>query len=261
VISRKIAGTTGGCRSKKLPTDGSGAIAPDWSDLGRPRDGKAHQVAARTFAVPGLSMGFPPILCQCGNAGGPCEQAPCELFWLSVRSIAVATAAAVTASTTTPTATATAAAASSVTATPAASRLAGLGFIDCQPPPIMLALVEASDRCLSLSIGVHFDETESLRPVCITIDNNLCTLHGPELGEQCFQVGLTHVVGQVSYIKLLGQDQNSPTEVGDPQYAFRVEKKGVSIEARWVGKARREAGTGSARASVATRSSDLPSLA
>jgi hypothetical protein len=128
--------------------------------------------------------------------GGPDEQAPCELFWLSGRSIAVATAAAaaVTA-TTTATATATAAASSSVTATPAASRLAGLGFIDCQPPPIVLALVEASDRCLSLSIRIHLDETESLRPVCITIDDNLCTLHGPELGEQCFQVGLTHVVG------------------------------------------------------------------
>jgi hypothetical protein len=211
-------------------------------------------------------MGSPPISSQYENAGGLREQAPSKSFWLSGRSIAVAAATTATtvtaaaAATTTAAATAAAASVAAAAAT-AAARLTGLGLIDRQPPPIVLSLIEASDRCLGLSIGIHLDESESLRPVCITIDDNLCALHSPELGEQCFQVGLTHVVGQVSYLKLLGQDQNSPTEVGDPQYAFRVEKKGVSIEARWVGKARRKAGTGSARASGATRSSDLPSLA
>ena len=175
------------------------------------------------------------------------------------RSIAIAATAAIAAATTTTTAAAAAAAAATVTTT-AATGLARFGFVDGEPAPIVLSLIEARDRRLSLSVGIHLDEPEALRPVCIPIDNNLCALHSPELREQCLQVGLTHVVGQISYIKLFGQDQSSPTEVDDPQSTFRVEKKGVSLEARWVGKARREAETGSARASVATRSSDLPTL-
>jgi hypothetical protein len=180
LISRKIAGTTGGCRRKKLPTDGSGAIAPDWSDLVRARDRKAHQVAARTFAVPGLSMGFPPILCQCGNAGGPCEQAPCELFWLSGRSIAVATAAAaVTAATTTATATTTAAAA--VTTATTTAIFPRLSFIHGEAPAIVFLIVQPVDGCLRLSFGVHFDKAETLAPARSAVLDYLRALNGAEL--------------------------------------------------------------------------------
>ena len=132
-------------------------------------------------------MSISPILSQCGNAGGLRSQAPRKSVCLSGRSIAVAaatTTSVTTAATSATTAAAATAAAASVAATPSAARFAGLGFIDGQPPAVVLSLIEASDCCLGLSVGIHFDKSESLRPVCITIHDNLCALHSPELGEQ-----------------------------------------------------------------------------
>ena len=166
------------------------------------------------------------------------------------RSIAVAaTTATIAAATTT---------AAAIAAATTATRLAGLGFVDRQPASVVFLLMQAGNGRLGLGIGIHLDESESLGPVRFAINNYLCALHSSELREQRLQVGLTHTVGQIAYIQLLGQDQSSPTEVDDPQDAFRVEKKGVSVEARWVGKASREAVTESDRASIATRSSNLP---
>ena len=83
-------------------------------------------------------------------------------------------------------ATATAAAATAAIAAAAAARasLTGLCFVDRQVPAVVLSLVEALDRRLGLGVRVHLDESESLRAVRVTIDDDLCALHSAELGEQ-----------------------------------------------------------------------------
>ena len=68
----------------------------------------------------------------------------------------------------------TASAAVAATATAAAAPiLAWLGFVDRQPPAVMLVVVERLDRCLSLSFGVHLHEPEPLGAVRVPVHDDL----------------------------------------------------------------------------------------
>ena len=113
-----------------------------------------------------------------------------------------------------------------------------LGFVDRQPPPVMLVVVESLDRRLSLGVRVHLHEAEPLRAVRIPVYDDLCALHGAVLGEHRLQVGLVDVVGEVAHIQFLAHDRTPKRKADDPRDAFRVEKKGASVEAHWVDKTR-----------------------
>ena len=58
----------------------------------------------------------------------------------------------------------------------------------------------------------------------------------PNWREQRLQVGLVDVVSQVADIQLLTHDRTPKRKADDPRDAFRVEKKGASVEAHWVDK-------------------------
>jgi hypothetical protein len=120
--------------------------------------------------------------------------------------------------------------------------------------------VEPLDGRLCLGVRVHLHEAEPLRAVRIPIDDELRTLHGPELGEQRLQVGLVHVVGQIAHVQLLAHDRTPGRKHEDLQDAFQVEKKGARSEPCRRERRGRGAGAGTVRSSVATRSSDQPTL-
>jgi hypothetical protein len=125
----------------------------------------------------------------------------------SATTAAVATAAATTAiATTTATATAAASAATAVATTAATTTTAiftRTGFVYSQPATIELPFVKPVDCGLSLSVVVHFDETEALAPASRTILDHLRALHGAELREQLFQGRITDTVREIAYVKLL----------------------------------------------------------
>jgi len=108
----------------------------------------------------------------------------------SAAAAATTVAAAATGATAAVTAAATGAtAATTVTAAATATRFAGLGLVDCQPAPVILLVVQALDRRLSLGFGVHLDKAEPLAATGVTVLDDLRALHGPELGEPSFEVG------------------------------------------------------------------------
>jgi hypothetical protein len=108
----------------------------------------------------------------------------------SRRSVTAASATTVTAATTTSavaTTTASASAAASAAATTVATTTASAtilprpGFVNCKAATIELPFVKPINRCLCLSIVVHFDESEALAPARRTILDHLRTLHGAKL--------------------------------------------------------------------------------
>src|SRR5438445_18407 len=76
---------------------------------------------------------------------------------------------------TVPSATATATVA---TPTAAASCFTRLGFVHGQVPTVVVAGVEALDRRLGLGVRTHLHEPEPLGTVRITVNDDLCALHG-----------------------------------------------------------------------------------
>ena len=153
---------------------------------------------------------------------------------------AAATTAAVAAATATAAAATTAVAATTTTAT--AAIFAGLGFVDGETPSIMIVVVKTFDRRLRLGFRVHLHEAEPLRAIRVPIDDDLRALHGPELREQAFKVGLVHAVGEVAHVQLLAQDQ-TPERKGERLSTRRIlsrveEEKGAPVEAHSAGKAR-----------------------
>ena len=87
---------------------------------------------------------------------------------------AVSTSASAAAATT-----ATAATAATVSATTSASAtlFAGTGFVDSQRTPVVILLVQTTDRLVGGIIIRHFDETETLAPTGVPVLNDLSTLH------------------------------------------------------------------------------------
>ena len=98
--------------------------------------------------------------------------------------------------------------------------------------------VETLDGRLRLGVGAHLHEPEPLRAVGVPIDDDLCTLDRPERREQRLQVGLVDVVSQIAHIQFLTHDRTPKRKADDPRDAFRVEKKGASVEAHWVDRTR-----------------------
>src|SRR5271157_2116017 len=119
-----------------------------------------------------------PWLCRCNKR-------PRSIASAAAATVAAATTAAIAASATA----AAGATATAVTAAATATRFAWLGLVDCQPAPVILLVVQALDRRLSLCFGVHLDESEPLAATGVTVLDDLCALHGPELGEPSFEVG------------------------------------------------------------------------
>ena len=106
----------------------------------------------------------------------PASRIECSIAPTAAAAPAVATttaAAAVAAATTTTTATTVAATA---TATAAPTFLPWLGFVDRQPPPVMLVVIECRNRRLRFGVGSHLHEAEPLGSVCVPIDDDLCAL-------------------------------------------------------------------------------------
>src|SRR5271166_4472966 len=126
-----------------------------------------------------------PWLCRCNKRLRP--QSRSIAAAAATTTVAATTAATIAASTTA--ATGATAAAVTAAATATATRFAWLGLVDCQPAPVILLVVQALDRRLSLCFGVHFDESEPLATTSVTVLDDLCALHGPELGEPSFEVG------------------------------------------------------------------------
>ena len=90
-------------------------------------------------------------------------------------SAAVSTSASAAAATTATAATA----ATTVSATTSASAtlFAGTGFVDSQRTPVVILLVQTTDRLVGGIIIRHFDETETLAPTGVPVLNDLSTLH------------------------------------------------------------------------------------
>ena len=44
-----------------------------------------------------------------------------------------------------------------------------LGFAHHEPPPLVILIIESLDRCLSLGVRVHLDETEPLAAPRVTV--------------------------------------------------------------------------------------------
>jgi hypothetical protein len=63
--------------------------------------------------------------------------------------------------------------------------------------------VESLDGRLSFGLAPHLHEAETLAAARVPVLDDLCALHGPELGEQLFQVSAADLVGQVSDVQFL----------------------------------------------------------
>ena len=87
-------------------------------------------------------------------------------------SAAVSTTSAAAAATT-----ATAATTVSATTSASATLFAGTGFVDSQRTPVVILLVQTTDRLVGGIIIRHFDETETLAPTGVPVLNDLSTLH------------------------------------------------------------------------------------
>src|SRR6516165_7304942 len=78
---------------------------------------------------------------------------------------------------------ATSATTTSVSASAATATLAvhaGLGLVDREVPPVVVATVEAADGVLRLGVGAHLHEPEPLGPVSVPVDDDLGALDRPE---------------------------------------------------------------------------------
>ena len=102
----------------------------------------------------------------------------------------LATAVATTTSASTVAAAATAASTVATAATPSSTTalFAGASFVDGQRTPVVILLVQSTDRFVGGVVIPHLDESEALASSGVTILNNLSTLHRAELAEQRFQV-------------------------------------------------------------------------
>jgi hypothetical protein len=201
-------------------------------------DGKWHCVEAM-FKLNSLDMARdkPNHVGELSDDGGQVDQgAPMKRLLDPCASIECSITPTATASITTTTTTTTTAAVAAPTA--AATFLTGLGFVDRQVPAVVVMTVETLDGRLRLGVGPHLHESEPLRAVGVPIDDDLCALDRPEWREQRLKVGLIDVVSQVADIQLLTHDRPPKREFDDPRDAFRVEKKGASVEAHWVDKTR-----------------------
>src|SRR5437588_5453571 len=76
-------------------------------------------------------------------------------------------------------------------------------FIDCQRSPVDLLPVEGSDRRLSLFATVHLDKAKAFRAAGIPIHDDLGRLHRAVRRKQTLQIGVGHLIGQVSDVQLL----------------------------------------------------------
>ena len=58
-----------------------------------------------------------------------------------------------------------------------------LGFAHRETTPVVILIMEALDRCLSLGVRVHLDEAKPLAAARVTVLDDLGALHGPERSE------------------------------------------------------------------------------
>src|SRR5205085_10765812 len=127
-----------------------------------------------------------------------------------VAASAPATAAATTASPTAAVAASTTTTTAAAAAKPAASAsrpvFARLGFVDGQRAAVVVLAVERRDGRLSLLIGAHFHETESLAASGHAVADDFSALHGSVRAKQLLEFGAINVVAQIPHIQLLAHD-------------------------------------------------------
>jgi hypothetical protein len=141
--------------------------------------------------------------------------------------VASTTTTAAVASTTTTGATSAASSAAAVTTTAAAPVFARLGLVDRQSSTVVILIVEAVDRGLGLSLGVHLDEPETLAPAGVAVLNDLGALDGAELRKQLLKLRAVDLIGQITDIQLLAHRWSPGQRKNDPLETFRVEEKGA----------------------------------
>ena len=71
-----------------------------------------------------------------------------------------------------------------------------------------------------------------------TIVDDLSGLHGAEMGEPLFQIGMSHRIGQISNIQFFSHANLRLLKTFDPSIAFWVDEKGAHKGAQEVGEAR-----------------------
>ena len=113
-----------------------------------------------------------------------------------------------------------------------------LGFVHRETTPVVILIVESLDRCLSLGVGVHLDETEPLAASRFSVWMTwaLCTVPNG-VNHPCRSEEVAESVRFPTYSFF-------PTRFSlwlshfDPLVAFWVDEKGAHKGAQEVGKAR-----------------------
>src|SRR5437762_175780 len=84
--------------------------------------------------------------------------------------------------------TATSSLTTAVASTTATTIFPWLGLAHNEPPPLVFAVMESVDRCLSLGVRFHLDKTEPLAATRVTVLDNVGALHCAERCEPLLQI-------------------------------------------------------------------------